>query len=90
MYKKENIKITNKTGLHARPAAKFVQKANKFDSEIRIHFNEKEVNAKSIMGVMSLGISQGNLIMLKAKGSDEKDAVEKLSDYIEIILPQND
>lgn len=81
MYEK-TVTVKNKTGLHARPAAMFVQSAGKFASEIWIEKEGKKVNAKSIMGVMSLGVSQGTEIKIIAEGEDEREAVEKLSELI--------
>lgn len=79
----QTVTVKNKTGLHARPAALFVQAANKFKSEIFIEKEGKKVNAKSIMGVMSLAVSQGTQITISAEGEDEKEAVEKLLELIE-------
>ncbi|AEE90893.1 MAG: HPr family phosphocarrier protein [Tepidanaerobacter acetatoxydans] len=79
----QNVTVKNKTGLHARPAALFVQTANKFKSEVFIEKDGKKVNAKSIMGVMSLAVSQGTQITISAQGEDEKEAVEKLVELIE-------
>ncbi|EOD00859.1 HPr family phosphocarrier protein [Caldisalinibacter kiritimatiensis] len=70
--------IKNKIGLHARPAALFVQTAGKFLSDIIVEKGEKKVNAKSIMGIMALGVSQGEEITIIAKGEDEKEAIEAL------------
>lgn len=81
MYEK-TVTVKNKTGLHARPAAMFVQSSGKFASEIWIEKEGKKVNAKSIMGVMSLGVSQGTEIKIIAEGEDEREAVEKLSELI--------
>jgi phosphotransferase system HPr (HPr) family protein len=81
VYEK-TVTVKNKTGLHARPAAMFVQSAGKFASEIWIEKEGKKVNAKSIMGVMSLGVSQGTEIKIIAEGEDEREAVEKLSELI--------
>jgi len=67
-----------KTGLHARPAALFVQEANKFSSEIFVEKAEKKVNAKSIMGIMSLAISTGTEVYISAEGSDSDQAVDAL------------
>ncbi|MBC8078774.1 MAG: HPr family phosphocarrier protein [Gorillibacterium sp.] len=67
-----------KTGLHARPAALFVQEANKFSSEIFVEKDEKKVNAKSIMGIMSLAISTGTEIYISAEGADADQAVNAL------------
>ncbi|HHX24390.1 MAG: HPr family phosphocarrier protein [Tepidanaerobacteraceae bacterium] len=82
MYQK-NVTVMNKTGLHARPAAVFVQTANKFKSEIFIEKEGKKINAKSIMGVMSLAISQGTEITISAEGVDDQQAVDKLVELIE-------
>ena len=90
LVKEKKVIITNKTGLHARPAAQFVQKAGKFDSKIEIIFEEKEVNAKSIMGVMSLGVGKGNEITVKAEGEDADEAVEELVDFIEVEMAKED
>jgi phosphocarrier protein len=86
----KKVSITNKTGLHARPVAQFVQKAGEFDSEINIIFEGKEVNAKSIMGVMSLGAGQGSEIILKADGEDSEDALQELVSFIEVEMPKED
>lgn len=75
-------KITNPTGLHARPAALFVQIAGKFTSSVWICKGEKKVNAKSIMGLMSLAISQGSEVIIGAEGEDEVLAVKELMDFI--------
>jgi phosphocarrier protein HPr len=77
-----NITIVNKLGLHARAAAKFVTLASGFDSEIELARNGNAVNGKSIMGVMMLAASQGTELTLRATGSDEDDAIEKISDLI--------
>ena len=90
MASEKNVIITNETGLHARPASQFVQKAGKFKSEIKIVFEDKEVNAKSIMGVMSLGISQGKEITLKADGEDEVEAVKQLENFIKTEMAEDD
>ncbi|GAA4722883.1 HPr family phosphocarrier protein [Brevibacillus fulvus] len=66
-------------GLHARPAAQFVQKASSFASEINLQKGAKTVNAKSIMGVMSLAAANGEEVTLTADGSDEKEAIEALT-----------
>ncbi len=67
-----------KTGLHARPAALFVQEANKFSSEIFVEKDNKKVNAKSIMGIMSLAISSGTEVHISADGPDAEQAVNAL------------
>lgn len=90
MVKEKKVIITNKTGLHARPAAQFVQKAGKYDSKIEIIFEEKEVNAKSIMGVMSLGVGRDDEIIVRAEGEDAEAAVKELVDFIEIEMTKED
>ena len=75
--------IKNNVGLHARPAALFVRTCSKYRSDIFVEKDGKKVNAKSIMGVMSLAVSQGTQITISAQGEDEKEAVEKLVELIE-------
>ena len=82
MYSKEVV-IKNQVGLHARPATYFIQKANEFKDEIKVTKDECEVNAKSLLGVLSLGITRGSSIKLTAYGETEKDAVEALVALIE-------
>ncbi len=72
------ITIINKLGLHARAAAKFVNLASGFDSEINLRRNGHTVNGKSIMGVMMLAAAKGTTLELCAEGSDAEDALEKL------------
>lgn len=74
----EMITITNDTGLHARPASVFVSTAAKFKSELMLQKGDKQINAKSIMGVLSLGITKGTEIMISAQGSDEEEALRTL------------
>jgi len=78
----QTIKITNPSGLHARPAAMFVQTAGKFTSNIWIKKGERQVDAKSIMGLMSLAVAQGEEIEISADGEDEKLAVNELVDLV--------
>ncbi|HOC05975.1 MAG: HPr family phosphocarrier protein [Bacillota bacterium] len=78
----KKVVIKNKTGLHARPAALFVQKAGQFSSDVSITLGDKEVNAKSIMGVMSLGAGPGSEILIKAEGEDAQQAVDTLAEII--------
>ena len=82
MYSKEVV-IKNQVGLHARPATYFIQKANEFKDEIKVTKDEREVNAKSLLGELSLGITRGSSIKLTAYGETEKDAVEALVALIE-------
>ena len=81
MYTK-NVTITNEVGLHARPATFFIQKANEFKSGIWIEKEERRVNAKSLLGVLSLGIVKGTTITLLADGVDEKEAVSALCELV--------
>jgi phosphocarrier protein HPr len=78
----KTIEVPNPTGLHARPAAMFVQTAGKFTSNIWIQKNDKRVNAKSIIGLMSLAVSKGTSIDIIAEGEDEQVAVRELVDLI--------
>jgi len=77
MVSKE-ITIQNQVGLHARPATFFIQKANEFKSLITIAKDERKVNAKSLLGVLSLGITKGTSVTVSAEGSDEQEAVDAL------------
>ena len=77
MYVKDVV-IQNQVGLHARPATFFIQKANGFKSAIWVEKDERRVNAKSLLGVLSLGIMGGTQIRIIAGGSDEEQAVEEL------------
>ena len=79
---KENLKLELKNGLEARPAALFVQIASKFESHISVIVNEKQVNAKSIMGMMSLGAIKGQVIEIIADGQDETEAAEALVKFL--------
>ena len=81
MISKE-VTIKNSVGLHARPATFFIQKANEFKSSIWVEKDERRVNAKSLLGVLSLGITKGTTITLLADGSDEKEAVAALSELV--------
>ena len=81
MVKKEFV-IKNSIGLHARPAAMFVDLTSKFESKIKIGFEETEVNAKSIISVLSLGLGKGDKFRVIIDGKDEKKAMSKLEDFI--------
>ncbi|WLR41431.1 HPr family phosphocarrier protein [Bacillus carboniphilus] len=78
----KTVEVFLKKGLQARPAALFVQEANRFTSDIFLEKDGKKVNAKSIMGIMSLAISTGAIVTLIAEGSDEQEAIEALADYV--------
>lgn len=79
----KTVRITNRLGIHARPAALLVQTAGKYRCRIAIRKNDTEVNAKSIMGVMMLAAGFGSQIHLRADGPDEKEAVLSLVRLIE-------
>ena len=81
MYSHEAV-VNNQVGLHARPATFFIQKANEFKCSIWVEREERKVNAKSLLGVLSLGIVKGTAINLIADGSDEKEAVDALVNLI--------
>ena len=78
----QEVTINNEVGLHARPATFFIQKANEFKSGIWVEKDERRVNAKNLLGVLSLGITKGTTITLLADGSDEKEAVAALSELV--------
>ena len=78
----QDITITNEVGLHARPATFFIQKANEFRSGIWVEKDERRVNAKSLLGVLSLGIVKDTTITLMADGVDEKEAVTALCELV--------
>jgi len=80
---KRNVVIKNESGMHARPAGVFVKKANGFKSNIEIEWNEKKVNAKSIMGILSLGITNKSEITIIAEGEDAEEAVNSLVELVE-------
>ena len=82
MISKE-VTIQKNEGLHARPATFFIQKANSYKASIWVEKDDCRVNAKSLLGVLSLGISQGTEITLIADGQDEAEAVEGLGDLVE-------
>jgi len=77
-----NVVIQNNVGLHARPATFFIQKANSYKSSIWVEKEDRRVNAKSLLGVLSLGIVKGMTITLIADGADEAEALEGLVELI--------
>jgi len=81
MFLKEVV-VNNQVGLHARPATFFIQKANEFKSGIWVEKDERRVNAKSLLGVLSLGIVKGTSITIIGDGSDEEAAVTALADLV--------
>jgi phosphocarrier protein HPr len=76
---REQVMITNKLGLHARAAAKLVHTASAFESEIFIGTEHEEVNAKSILGILTLAATKGTPLVVRAEGIDELEAVEAIS-----------
>lgn len=80
---KRDVVITNNIGLHARPATFFIQKANSFQSSIWIEKDDRKVNAKSLLGVLSMGIAKGMTVTLIADGQDENRALDGLVELIE-------
>ena len=81
MFMKEPV-VNNQVGLHARPATFFIQKANEFKSSIWVEKDERRVNAKSLLGVLSLGIVKGTSITLIGDGPDEEAAINALVELI--------
>lgn len=79
----KQVQVGLKTGLQARPAALFVQEANRYTSDIFLEKDGKKVNAKSIMGLMSLAVSSGATITLITDGHDEQDALDALVKFVE-------
>ena len=82
MYQKDAT-IMTQVGLHARPATFLIQKANEFKSSIWIEKDERRVNAKSLLGVLSLGVAKGTTITIIATGPDEVEAVDTLCELID-------
>ncbi len=82
MYVRE-VTVENSVGLYARPATYFIQKANEFKSSIWVEKEERRVNAKSLLGILSLGIVGNTTIKIIADGADEKEAVDQLVKMIE-------
>lgn len=82
----KKVTINIQVGLHARPAALFVQKSNKFISDIYLELEGRKVDGKSIIGVMSLGAAHGQEIKLTTKGEDEKEAMDELKRFLESDL----
>jgi phosphocarrier protein HPr len=79
----KTVTIKNASGLHARPAGMFVKKASEFKSTVEIKAKNKVVNAKSIMGIMSLGLGQGDTVTIVANGDDAENAINSLVELVE-------
>jgi len=82
MLIEKKLTIQNKQGLHARPAAIFVQIANKYESDIAVKKGKQEVNGKSIMGLLTLAAEKGTKLHIKVNGPDAKEAIEELEKII--------
>ena len=78
----KELTISNKLGIHARPAAQFVKTASKFEADIRVEKDGEEVNGKSIMGLMMLAAGHGSVIKIIVEGSDAQDAMKSLEDLV--------
>ena len=79
----KSVTINNQVGLHARPATFFIQKANTYRSSVWVVKDDRKVSAKSLLGVLSIGIAKGMTITLAADGEDEKEAIDGLVELIE-------
>jgi catabolite repression HPr-like protein len=79
----KQVTVQLKSGLQARQAALFVQEANRYNSDVYLEKGDKKVNAKSIMGIMSLAISKGTSVNISADGRDEESAVQSLVAFVE-------
>ena len=77
------IEITNPTGLHTRPGTEFVRLAKTFESTIQIHKSDKTANAKSLVRLLRIGISQGDVVEITADGSDEEQAIAGVREFVE-------
>ena len=81
MLSKE-VTVSNKLGIHARPAAQFVKTASQFEAEIRVEKDGEEINGKSIMGLMMLAAGHGSVLKLIAEGPDADEALQSLEDLV--------
>ncbi|MDE4084070.1 HPr family phosphocarrier protein [Planococcus maritimus] len=79
----KQVEVQLKSGLQARQAALFVQEANRYSSDVYLEKGDKKVNAKSIMGIMSLAVSKGTNVTISADGADEDSAVDALAQLID-------
>ncbi|MBY6036843.1 HPr family phosphocarrier protein [Fictibacillus nanhaiensis] len=78
----KKVTVQLRSGLQARPAALFVQEANRYNSDVFVEKEGKKVNAKSIMGIMSLAVGSGSELILAVDGPDEKEAIEALAAFV--------
>ncbi len=85
----KQVTVSNEVGLHARPATFFIKKANEYKSSVWVECDTRRVNAKSLLGILSLGIVGGMQITIIADGSDEKDAVNGLEELLNSLGDNN-
>lgn len=83
---KQKIVVRSKKGIHARPASQIVQVASKFSSHVCIQYEDSEINAKSIIGILTMGIVHNETVTLTAEGEDEKQAMETLTELFRTVL----
>lgn len=83
VFAEKKFTVSNKLGLHARPAALFVQTANRFTCEVTVRKGRQKVNGKSIMGIMTLAVQQGASIIVRAEGPEAEEAMAEISRLIE-------
>jgi len=88
MVAEKRFVIRNRLGLHARPAALFVQLANKFECDIMVRKGKQEINGKSIMGILMLAAGKGSRILIRANGQDAQNAIEELEQLLLSDLPE--
>ena len=81
----KDVVVKNSTGLHARPATLLVKKASSFKSDVSIEFNGRKANVKSLIGVLSLGVTKNSTVKVIASGDDESLAVEEIVKLIELL-----
>ncbi|AIO19548.1 Phosphocarrier protein HPr [Candidatus Izimaplasma bacterium HR1] len=75
--------VTNEQGIHARPATKLVQLANDFSADLDLLYKGSTVDLKSIMGVLSLGVTRGSLVVIRANGEDENEAIKQITKFFQ-------
>jgi len=86
----KRVEVKNKSGLHARPAAVFVETTKKFKSKITVIKDGKSADGKNILQILALGVDYGDEIVLQISGEDEKEAARELIDLLERVLPSED
>ncbi|PLJ78217.1 HPr family phosphocarrier protein [Infirmifilum sp. SLHALR2] len=90
MVREAKLKVVNKSGLHARPAAVFVQTAKSFSSKIVVRKGGRSADSKNILQLLSLGVDMGDEIEIVADGPDEDKAIEQLTKLLLEVLPEQD